>query len=551
MLAWTVRCSARKAVVVAAALALMGGLVACGDDDGAEGGGASPATTSSAPSSGAGASTSAAADDVDPDGVLRIGISGQELNRWAQFDITKLETIVVTTHRHLYDNLLRQRPDGTLEPGLAKSATAVDPSTIKIELQPDVRFSDGTPFDAEAVKFGIERNIESKNGGAFAVEVLQDVESITVDSPLELTIKLKKPIAGFWLLFLARGETMIVSPTAVRNGVDLTTNPVGAGPFVLDEVRPDQMVRMVKNPDYFQADKIRLAAVEFINVGSDVQTAVNALRSGTIDIMDFLQATPETISSLEGGNIKTSYEKSEAVTLWGQAWKDRPPFDDLRVRQALNYGLDREAIGERLFAGKSEPQWGFVTQDSKFFNPDLKDYYARDVDKAKQLLAEAGVPNLEFDAFYSPGLSQRFAEVVQQQWAEIGVTVNLVTSPNTIQDFFLDAKASIYLFPLYNPGIQKVMRTLRPGTLGDVGKWDDPEMNALIDEIQSYPPDSDQAIPAWHRLQQIALEKAVNIFGVFGTHASAWNDERIGNLTRYIAHDGMPRIDAFDAYIKR
>jgi len=540
--------SVRRATGVALVLATLLALVGCGDDDGT---GASDATSVPETTVASSSGSTEAPDDIDPNGVLRIGMPGQEMTRWADFDLTTAQSIAVATHRHLYDNLLRQRPDGTLEPGLAKSATAVDPSTIKIELQPDVRFTDGTPFDAEAVKFGIERNIESQHGASFAVELLQDVESVTVDSPLELTIKLKKPIAGFWLLFLARGETMIVSPTAVRNGVDISTNPVGAGPFMLDEVRPDQMVRMVKNPDYFQADKIRLAAVEFINMGPDVQTAVNALRSGTIDVMDFLQATPETIASLESGNIKTRYEKSEAVTLWGQAWKDRPPFDDLRVRQALNYGLDREAIGERLFAGKSEPQWGFVTEDSKFFNPDLKDYYARDVDKAKQLLAEAGVPNLEFDVYYTPGLSQRFAEVVQQQWADIGVTINLLTTQNSVQDFFLDARAPLYLFPLYNPGLQKVMRTLRPGTLGDVGNWNDPEMNALIDEIQSHPPDSDDAIEPWHRLQQIAFEKAVNIFGVFGAHASAWNDERIGNLTRYIAHDGMPRIDAFDAYIKR
>ena len=180
----------------------------------------------------------------------------------------------------LYDNLMRQNADGSYSPGLAKSATATDPQTIVVELKPGIKFSDGTPLDAEAVKFSIERTIAAKNVGAVRAE-LNEVESITVDSPTKVTIKLKTPIAGQFYNLLANGETFIVSPTAAQSGTSLDQKPVGAGPFVLDSFTPESKAVFKKNPNYFEKNKIKLSGIEMIQASNqDPQAPINSLLDG-------------------------------------------------------------------------------------------------------------------------------------------------------------------------------------------------------------------------------------------------------------------------------
>src|SRR5690606_27447948 len=131
----------------------------------------------------------------------------------------------------LYDSLLRRKADGTYEPGLAESAEVVDPQTIHIVLRAGVTCTDGTPLDAEAVKFSIQRNRDAENVPLSAE--LQEISDITVESPTELTLHLSSPIAGAVYALLAWGDFLVVSPTAARAGNDFSTNPVGAGPFML------------------------------------------------------------------------------------------------------------------------------------------------------------------------------------------------------------------------------------------------------------------------------------------------------------------------------
>ena len=132
------------------------------------------------------------------------------------------------------------------------------------------------------MKFSIERTIAAKNVGSVRAE-LNEVESITVDSPTKLTIKLKTPIAGQFYNLLANGETFVVSPTAVNSGTPLDEKPVGAGPFMLDSYTPESKAVFKKNPNYFEKDKIKLAGVELIQTtqaGIDPQAPINSLLDG-------------------------------------------------------------------------------------------------------------------------------------------------------------------------------------------------------------------------------------------------------------------------------
>lgn len=484
------------------------------------------------------------AGDVDPDGVLRIG--WDLVVQMNQLDPAAVGPQSPSTGPifAVYGHLLKPSFDGP-EPGLAESAEVVDPNTLQINLRDGVEFSDGTPFDADAVKFGIERNRDAENPVLSAE--LQLIESITVDSPVQLTLNLSEPVAGALFELLPYGDFAIVSPTAVADGVDLGTNPVGAGPFLFDSGDPESGYTFVKNENYIDADEIRLAGVEWVQLEFGPPTT-NALLTGAIDVAEQLFFTQA--AELEGSaDLEVITQSSDTTILWGQICKNRPPFDDIRVRQAINYGIDREVMNQFIFDGNGEPMWGFHSADSPLASPETQGFYDYDPERARELLAEAGASDLTFTSFFQPGVGERGAEVLQSQLAEIGVTVDIrpLTSPG---DFYPDASAGdMYWVQFDRSGIQKVARTLQPGSVGNPCNWDDPELNRLLAEAKAIEPGSPEAEELWHQIDRQALEEAANLFGMFGARAVAWNHVRIGGMDYRPAFNGRPAPDFFSAYI--
>ncbi|MGD9798931.1 MAG: ABC transporter substrate-binding protein, partial [Acidimicrobiia bacterium] len=337
------------------------------------------------------------------------------------------------------------------------------------------------------------------------------------------------------------------SPTAVRAGVNFSENPVGAGPFMLDSIVEGQSVKLIKSPTYWDADNVRLAGIEYVNVSP--QAAVNAVRSNTVD---FSVLTADTASQVEGTpGWETTLGPTNGIMIQGLWCKSRPPFDNLKVRQALNYAIDREELDLAVNDGGSEPSWGFNSSATPFYDEDLEDFYAHDPDRARRLLAEAGQPNLTFESFFQPGGSgQRAAEVIQAQLREVGVTVNLkpLTNPG---DFYPEALgAPINIFPLNRVGIQKVSRVLVPGSIGNICSWNDPALNALVLELQGVDERSDEGIEIWKEISRNGLENAVNLFGVFGVQGTAVNTNRIGNVEIYEGRVGTPTLDTSRIYIR-
>jgi len=536
------------ALVVVLAMALVG--AACGDDDDGGGGAqdtTAPAATSAPGGTGGGATTTAPApDDVDPDGVLRtysdLASQGGHL-----FDGTKVGIASMTApHALVLGTLFRVNVDGSWEPELAESAEIVDPNTVRVVLREGVQFSDGTPYDAEAFKFNVERNRDAKHVN-LSTE-LQEIENVTVENPTTATIHLKTPIAGAVYDRLPYVDFMFNSPTAIRAGQDVSTQPVGAGPFLLTARETGRIYRYEKNPNYWNADNIRLAGVEIIHAEPG-QGPINAIQAGDVDVSGsaFSYEQSKAIAG-SGWEIETSV--TDNIMLWGQWCKSRPPFEDVRVRQAINYAIDRDAINQAVYDGNGEPMWGFFASESPLHDESLDGFYAYDPEKAKQLLAEAGQTDLTFDSFFTPGASQRAVEIIQAQLAEIGVTLNpkpLLSS----QDFFPDATgAPINIFQLERTGIQKVARTLVPGSVGNICNWNDPELNELVNQIKALDPESSDAVSLWADLQRNTLEKAASLFVNFGVRAWAYNPDRVGDPNFLLNFQGRPEYDFYRMYIK-
>ena len=449
----------------------------------------------------------------------------------------------------MYDSLLRQNADGSYSPGLAKSATIVDGQTIEVELQPNLTFTDGTPLDAEAVKFSIERNMASDNVASFRVE-LQEVESITVDSPTTLTIALKTPTAGQFYNLLAHGETFVVSPTAVQSGASLDDEPVGAGPFTLESFTPEREVVFVKNPDYFQAKKIKLAGVTLVQVTTtDAQATVNALLDQVVDASALTSL--DQVSPLEGAGLEVVSQASDSSQVYGSLCKSKPPFDVVEVRQALNFATDRDELNELIYQGTSEPVWASWTQGSELFNPKLKNIYAHNVKKAKKLLKGAGAEDLTFD-FYTGPLpeQQRVAEVLKEQWAAAGITANLVNLADVVEEFFVEVKAPAGLVPFGRSGLDKVTRSLLAGSVGNLCNYEDPELNALVDEVRQLE-GTDGLQKAWWELDEYVFENALSLFLLWTPRINAYDPDRVANVVFRPDVFGAPRFDVFKAFIKK
>ncbi|MGE0795458.1 MAG: ABC transporter substrate-binding protein, partial [Acidimicrobiia bacterium] len=296
------------------------------------------------------------------------------------------------------------------------------------------------------------------------------------------------------------------------------------------------------------ADNVKVAGLHYVNVTPAAMT--NAVRSNAIDLAVLSAAEAREVAGSPGFEI--TVEPTNGIMLLGLLCKSRPPFDDLKVRQALNYGLDRDAINAVVYDGKGESAWGFNNAASPYFDASLKGRYDTDPVKAKQLLAEAGVPNLSFEMFYLPGAEgQSAAEIIQQQWDKIGVKVSLKPLANNA-DFFPNATgAPITIIPLNRVGIPKITRVLVPGNAGNVCNYDDPELNALVTSLQGVDETSPEGVALWKKISQNGITKAVHVFGLFGTRALAVDESRLGGVTFSENRLGQPTIDTRGVFVKK
>jgi len=532
---------------VALACAVVAGLIlaGCGDDDDGD---ASPGTTSaSATTAAAATTTSPEADDIDPDGVVRVGVdlSGSGL---PGFDPVKTQVLYIAMRYQslVYDTLLRLGPEGEV-PGLATEATIVDPQTVEITLRPGLRFSDGSPLDATAVKFAIERNRDVAPQPASFRPEIRDVTSVEVVSPLVLRVHLAKAEAGAFYELLTGPETMPISPASVQSDT-AATQPVGAGPFRLTAFEPERRLVFEKNPDHWDAANIRIAGIEFVQAARG-PNRLNALQSGAVDFAGYEVAD---LAALDGAGLETEVLRGTTSQLYFQVCKSMAPVDDVRVRQALNYAIDRESINQALTGGLGEPAWALWPKDHPLFPSELEEHYAHDRDKAKALLAEAGYPDgLNLDVISSAGLSVRFTEAVQAQMEEAGIRLNLVQSANYVQDLLVDKKAPLGTAAVSRSGLEKLSTAFAGTGLPNFCQYSDPALNALIDQLRAASPGSPEATRLWAQAQEFVIDQALWVWGIWVPDIAAWDGDRLGNVEPFINAPAEAMPWWWSVYVKR
>lgn len=327
-------------------------------------------------------------------------------------------------NRMMYENLVRFNTKMQIEPALAESWTqSADGLVWTFKLRQGVRFHDGTPFDAKAVKYFVDRVLgDDKPFKASLYTPFVQGAQVVDDHTVRVT--LKQPFAAF-LFRLAHSAGGIVSPAAHQKwGKDLTLHPVGTGPFKFVEwVKSDRVV--LERNDAYWGGRPLLDRVVVKTVRED-SARVLMLEAGDADLI--LNIPPEDIPRLRKDPRFAIDSIATARALYVVINVKKKPFDDVRVRQALNLAVNREAIVKSLFQGNAEAISGIVAplQNGYAKLPG----YAFDPKKAKELLAQAGVPALKVKLWSPKGRYVKdfeLAQAVQQDLAAVGVDAALNT----------------------------------------------------------------------------------------------------------------------------
>ena len=511
--------------------------VACGDDDG---GGATSQT-----GGGTSATTAAAEDDaaVDPDGVLRIVQNVTAAN--LTFDPTTAGAGVHQVLVAVYGSLLTKTGLGQYEPNLATRVEIIDPQTIEVELREGMTFSDDTPVDAEALKVNLERFATTGNIKGLRSEIMKDLREVEVKGPLSATVHLSTPTSGIVYDLFAGPETVLISPAALASGVDLSKQAVGAGPFLVESWQPDVKLTLVRNPDYWNADEVKLAGVEFIQLQAG-PPVVNALRTNAVDVA----AVDHSVAQSLVDPIATDTFRHPGTFILNVCKKDEP-LSDVRVRQAMAHAMDRELLAQRLYGGATEPVWSLQREGDPYYDPELEGIYEYDPDRARQLLAEAGYPDgFSTSLIGTPGNSTTAGEVLQGLFAEVGIDLELRQTQNIINDFYIEGRAQLFPINQTRSGLDAYTVLLLPGAFANVCQYSNPEIEQVMAKAMAAPPDSDEAVDAWHELAALVQQELPFIPIVFHSQVVASNSDRVGGLSWYLDEFGNAVAQLDGTYIK-
>jgi len=545
MSSWVTRRRALVALVATGALAM----AACGGDDSDDAG--APGTGDEAtPSSGPATSGRAAAQDADPNGVVRMTVS---LDSEGGVQLDPADSAINTDENWIfaiYGTLLRETESGSLEPWLAESVEVVDSQTIKVVLREGLTFSDGTPYDAEAVRRGVLRNLNEPGSPAVVTGrnfTFKELGDLVVDGPRELTFQLSSPVAGEFMQVLAGREVAVPSPASLDAGIDPSDEPIGAGPYVLDTYRPSQVLSLRKNPTFFEADEWPLGGIDFVHAVGEA--AANAVLGGQADLGQITQgqmARFEADSSFETQPVSRDFDYYSI-----NFCRAKPPFDNIQVRKAVQAAIDRDALNLGLLGGKGSPAYGFWPEGHRYHNEEGKAAAGPDHDRARQLLAESGVRDVTFDLVQSgqTPLTTRLGEIVQAQLAEVGINARLQFFPNVVVDWIQPQKPGAAMFPGSRPGIDRVAKFFNPTSQQALCGTTDEQIMGWADEIASLSPDDPKVAELYAQIEQRIHDQAYVVFLVKAPLFYAWNTDHIGGEPTFSGQKGLPLFDSF--YVKR
>lgn len=429
----------------------------------------------------------------------------------------------------IFNTLVEADPDTLPEvgPGLAESWESSDDGlrwTFKLRA---ARFSNGDPVTAEDVKFSLDRFVDPKINVniptlAYGIKDVEIVDDSTV------AINLSHPV-GALLENLSVFPASIVSKKLVEaEGADHWKNPVGTGPFKLKEWVPGSFIELERNDNYWEAGKPYLDGVRFDFIADD-NARVLRMQDGGADILEGVPFSQiESLKSSDDFDVRV-----DDIVRWEGIFLNhkRAPFDDPKVRQALNYATDKESIRTAVYGGVGEVANSMIPKGKYTAGPDVVAPYAYDPDKAKQLISEVAPDGITATMLIPAGAGflRELATIVQSQWAEVGVTLKIEeVDGGALFDRFAGYD--------YDVAVPLVKFTSDVSVEDEVALlfYDTAESNALRGFFTGWqPPDSlfalteqaaqgteEERVDLWPQVQQAAMDEApwVTLFFLPSVH---------------------------------
>jgi peptide/nickel transport system substrate-binding protein len=355
-------------------------------------------------------------------------------------DISNMDPMLsgLFVDRHLmyamYDSLVRVTPKGEIIPWLAtKWSISADGKSYTFNLRTDVKYHDGTQFDAASAKWNLDRYRLTKE--SLRLGELAPVDSVTVVDPYTLKVDLKTPSAPFLSVLVDRSGMMLSQKTVEAGGADFTRKAfnAGSGPFILTEAVKDDHYTFKKNPSWWgtapNGDKLPYLDQVIIKPITDGDVRLTNVRTGQVQATNAV--TGKDVPTVKGDNTLV-YQEIAGIG-YNSLVPNRAPgfiFNDARYIQAVDYAMDRdELLNKGPAQGVGVVAYGPYAPSHFSYDPNFKPFAKPDIAKAKSLVAAVGKGNLTFELLVSSGdaATLQFAQLLQSELAKADITMNIKT----------------------------------------------------------------------------------------------------------------------------
>lgn len=429
---------------------------------------------------------------VRPGGTLQIALASDP----DRLDPTRSSTLVArqvfaSMCEKLYD--LDQNLQIVPQLAAAPATISADQKTVTIPIRQGLKFADGTVMDAAAVKTSLDRHLTLKTSGRRSE--LANVASINAPDPGTVVLKLKQPDASL-LSVLADRAGMVMSPKALTElGDEFSQRPVCIGAFRFSERIPGDRIVLDKDPNYYAADQVGLQQVVY-RIITDGSVRLSNLRSRDVQVGD--QMDPVSVGSMAGDNALQLFSSGSLgyqgiyFNLNNANGIGNPPgpvnsamAGDKRLRQAFSLAIDRNLLNTIVFQGLYQPACTPIAPGTEYADPAQSACAPRDLQRARQLIAETGVPTpipLELTIPNTPE-SSRIGQVIQAMTAEAGFEVKLrpmefASSLSTSQDGQFQALAAGWSGRIDPDG--NITRFVKTGAANNYSGYGNPQVDDMI-----------------------------------------------------------------------
>jgi peptide/nickel transport system substrate-binding protein len=444
-------------------------------------------------------------------GILKAAFSADPAGFDPQRGPSGMSHVVI---EQVYSTLMSLTPDAIPQPELAVSnEVSSDGLAYTFKLRQGVKFHNGRAFTADDVKFTFERMKDPATASPFKsqwdpIETIKKVEAV---DPLTVRFTLTRRTGPF-LVYMAFPGSSIVPMKLVQSGHDLNAKPIGSGPFKFVSYEPRNAIKFVRNDNYFETGKPYFDSMEYQLIG-DITALTTAVLSGQVNFSN--EIPPKDWNRVKANKSLVAQTLEGSRFNWLLPNNSHKPFDDVRVRQAVSYALNRASLVDGAFFGQATaitggviPKWNWGYAQDVQFAPDKGD-----IAKAKAKLAEAGYPNgftTSMSIVSSFPQQMAMAPIIQANLEAAGIKAKISTMevPRYWDEVWgtsnFDITTMYWLSPLADPD-DFVTNNYASTAAVNVQKYKSTKMDDLLTQAKSAP-SQDARKDLYKQMQQLSMD---------------------------------------------